>query len=134
MSDASQHSWIVERGEQRLRDCIEAIETLQAQLTTVNKEIEGVETEIAKIEKDLNESKATERNIHDNLRFLHLKADVAKVQAELDDLNLDEAWNSNNTFSDRYNVSKKRENDLNGEVSWLTTQSSMRLTDSQMPW
>lgn len=117
------HSWIVDRGEQRLRDCIEAIEDIQAQLATVHKEIESVETDIAKIEKDLNESKATERNIHDNLRFLHLKADVAKVQTELDSLNLEEAWESNNTFSEKYNVSKKRENDLNGEVSGLSIRA-----------
>ena len=109
--------YVAQRGNEKLRECEDAIADLQGKMQTVQKSISAVEAESAKIEKDLNESKATERNIHDNLRHRHLQAEVQRIQAEHDGLNLDEASEASKTWDAKYNNSKKKENELNGEVS-----------------
>lgn len=109
--------YVAQRGGEKLRECEDAIAELAAQITAVQKGTAAVELEAARIEKDLNESKATERSIHDNLRFRHLHAEVQRIQAEHAALSLDEASEASKTWDAKYNSSKKRENELNGEVS-----------------
>lgn len=122
--ESAVQSYIRSRGRERLQACNDAISELQDQTRTVRDDIGGVESEVAKIEKDLNESRATERNIHDNLRYLALGRDIERIDAEMAGLQLEEASKANKIWSEKFNVSKRRENELNGEASHLAGENT----------
>lgn len=123
-SESAVQSYIQSRGEQRLQACSDALTKLQGQIRTIQNDISGIESEVAKIEKDLNESRATERNIHDNLRYLALGRDIERIDSEMAGLQLEEASKANKIWSEKFNVSKRKENELNGEASHLAGENT----------
>ncbi|CEH16430.1 DNA repair protein RAD50, ABC-type ATPase/SMC superfamily [Ceraceosorus bombacis] len=129
--DSQAQRFIVQRGEEKMEDCIQAIENFTSEMQSIQKDIQAVEADAAKIEKEFNESKATERNINDNLRYRTLDADVARIQTEYDSLNLEEAYEANRTWTEKYNTSKERENKLNGEAAHLGGVISSLRTEIQ---
>ncbi|KDN47360.1 P-loop containing nucleoside triphosphate hydrolase protein [Tilletiaria anomala UBC 951] len=81
-----------------------------AQCQKQMEELEGEQQkhEIARIEKKLNEARATERNIMDNLRFRELRRQIDQ---------LDEEIQSSNRYQKEYAASREHENKLNGEAA-----------------
>lgn len=95
------------------------MDDLQSQSKEVQTEVGVIEKEVIKIEKDLNESRATERNIHDNLRYIQLGREIKTFDDELSKLDLEESHKLNKLWTDKYNTSKRQENDLNGKAAHL---------------
>ena len=112
-------SFIRRRGAQKLQDCEDSLLELQRQSKEVQSEASKIEREVVKIEKDLNESRATERNIHDNLRYIQLGRDVKSIDRQLNSLDLEESSKLNKMWTEKYNSSKRQENELNGKASHL---------------
>lgn len=111
--------FVEQRGEQRLQDCQRAIDELQEDMREARTEIAEVQEKIDGIEKDLNESRATERNISDNLRFIRLQRDVHAIDDELRAMDLEEASRAHREWDGKYTTSKRRENDMNGQAAHL---------------
>lgn len=114
------NNYISQRGAQKLADCVDKIADLQSQTQGIQQEVKEVEADVAKIDKDLNESKATERNIVDNLRYRQLGRDLKKIDEELSCLDLDEASVARMEFESKYHDQKQLENSLNGESQHLS--------------
>ncbi|CAO1623506.1 unnamed protein product [Parajaminaea phylloscopi] len=112
--------YVANRGAQKLQDCIARIGDLQGQMASIQEESKEIESDVAKIDKDLNESNAVERNIHDNIRYRELGADLEKIDDELGRLDLDEASTARQEFEDKYHNQKQLENTLNGEAQHLS--------------
>lgn len=89
-------------------------------------EIANLTAEVAKIDKDLNASKATERNISDNIRYREMRREIEEFQREIASLNLDEAARSNRTFTEKYDACRRKENELNGEVCIMVSRCRVR--------
>jgi len=118
-AEATVQNYIRQRGAQKLRDCQDAIDDLQRQSKEVQAEASVIEKDVMQIEKDLNESRATERNIHDNLRYIQLGREITSIKEELDSLDLEESHKLNKLWTDKYNTSKRQENDLNGRAAHI---------------
>lgn len=118
-AEATVQNYIRQRGAQKLRDCQDALDDLQRQSREVQAEVSVIEKDIMQIEKDLNESRATERNIHDNLRYIQLGREISSIDEELDSLDLEESHKLSKMWTDKYNTSKREENDLNGRAAHI---------------
>lgn len=108
------------RGAHKLKECIDKIADLQGQIQLVQGETKEFENEVTKVDKDLNEFRATERNIHDNIRYRQLGAELRQIDDELSDLDLDEASTARKDFEAKYHNQKQVENSLNGESQHLS--------------
>lgn len=118
-SSSAAEIFTAQRGPQKLKECQEAIERIQNEIREVQDVIEATGQDVQKIEKDLNESRATERNISDNLRFIQLGREVKHIDDELRGMDLEEASRANREWNEKYNSSKRTENDLNGNAAHL---------------
>jgi DNA repair protein RAD50 len=118
-AETTVQSYIRQRGEQKLKDCQDALDDLQRQSKEVQAEVAVIEKDVTQIEKDLNESRATERNIHDNLRYIQLGREITSIDEELDSLDLEESHKLNKVWTEKYNTSKRLENDLNGRAAHI---------------
>ncbi|UZJ57177.1 hypothetical protein CBS101457_006497 [Exobasidium rhododendri] len=118
-SEHSVQSYVRQRGAQKLQDCEDTCQDLQRQSKEVQGEVVKIEKEVAQIEKDLNESRATERNIHDNLRYMQLSRDIKIINEELSSLDLEESSKLNKLWTEKYNTAKRKENDLNGKAAHI---------------
>lgn len=112
------------RGHQKLDDCNQAISRLQEQIQAIQDEMKVIEGDAAKIDRDLNESKSTERNILDNLRYRELGRDLTRIDEELSQLDLDSASIARQEFELKYHDQKQVENSLNGEAQRLSGEIS----------
>ncbi|EPQ30278.1 uncharacterized protein PFL1_02394 [Pseudozyma flocculosa PF-1] len=118
--DTAVQAYTAQRGPQRLKDCEETIADLALQMQGIQREIKEIEAQVAELEKEMNQSKATERNILDNLRYRQLQKDIVAIEAEIDSLDLEQAQRSRKHFADKYNEAKEEENRMNGEASHLS--------------
>lgn len=118
--NAAVNAYIQQRGDQRLEECEEAIQELVDKIQAIHREVKELTDKIAELQKEVNQSQATERNIVDNIRYRQLAKDVAKIEEEINSLDLEQAQRSRKHFADKYTEAKEEENRLNGEASHLS--------------
>lgn len=112
-------SYIKQRGPKKLKECEEALVSIRNRIDDMQKQTEAGEQEVQAMERDLNESRTTERNIADNLRFLQLQRDVKVVDEQLASMNLEDALLKHRQWDEKYTQSKQKENKLNGDAAHL---------------
>lgn len=117
-----------ENGVDRLSQCEETIELLRKQLLNIKGEIDVKDQKVIEVDRDLNESRTTERNINDNIRYIEDSAEIEKIHEELKSFDLEgslAAWQDWNT---KYAESKTEENRLSGEAAHMSGEiSSLKL-------
>ncbi|GAC72691.1 DNA repair protein RAD50 [Moesziomyces antarcticus T-34] len=118
--NAAVNAYIQQRGDERLEECEEAINTLVEQIQAIHRDVKELTDKAAELQKELNQSQATERNILDNIRYRQLAKDVAQIEEEINSLDLEQAQRSRKHFADKYTEAKEEENKLNGEASHLS--------------
>ncbi|GAC97185.1 DNA repair protein RAD50 [Pseudozyma hubeiensis SY62] len=118
--NAAVNAYIQQRGDQRLEECEEAIQELVDKIQAIHREVKELTDKVAELQKEVNQSQATERNIVDNIRYRQLAKDVAKIEEEINSLDLEQAQRSRKHFADKYTEAKEEENRLNGEASHLS--------------
>lgn len=123
-SNTAVELFISSRGPQKLKECQESIERLKRETREAQESIDKIQKDVDSIEKDLNESRATERNISDNLRYLELSREVKQIDNDLKNINLDDASRARKDWEKKYNDSKRQENDMNGKASHLNGETS----------
>lgn len=114
------NAYIQQRGAQRLEECEEAIQELVEKIQGVHRDVKELTDKVAELQKELNQSQATERNIVDNIRYRQLAKDVLQIEEEINSLDLEQAQRSRKHFADKYTEAKEEENRLNGEASHLS--------------
>lgn len=129
--------YIQSRGPQKLADCVAKIADLQGQRRIVEAEVNELLGDVGKIDKDLNESNATERNISDNLRYRALGKELEQLRQDLDAIDLDAAMNARREFDEKYHGKKQKENELSGRASHLageieSLESQIKARDEEL--
>jgi DNA repair protein RAD50 len=109
-------SYVRERRGPLLQQCEKNIEEIQEQINDFVVAVENMRVTISKIEKEINEGGASVARIRDNIRVRKLIQEIARIQAEMESYDLEEAAKSKRNFQEKYNVEKQRETDLQGKV------------------
>ncbi|SNX82468.1 probable RAD50 - DNA repair protein [Melanopsichium pennsylvanicum] len=118
--NATVNAYVQQRGAQRLEECEEVIQELVEKIQGIHRDVKDLTDKIAELQKQVNQSQATERNILDNLRYRQLAKDVLAIEEEINSLDLEQAQRSRKHFADKYTEAKEEENRLNGEASHLS--------------
>ena len=119
---------------QGLDEQLKVLETKLSKLEDSQKQskskIAAAEQEIAGIDKQLNEAKASERNIADNLRYRELGRQIVDLQQQIQANNIEDAQRSRQHYQNQYKQSREHESKLNGEAAH--TRGEMESIKSQI--
>lgn len=99
-----------------LQDCAEEIEVYETKIRNLGIAIERARENIAKIDKEINESGASVANLRENIRVRKLAKDIAATQAEIDSHDMEEAAKSRRNFQDKYKIEKQKETEMQSAV------------------
>lgn len=119
--------YIREKRGQLLTECAEKVDHYESEIQDLGLKIETMRENIAKIDREINESGSTVSSLRDNLRIRKLVKDIAATQVEIDSCDMESAAKAKRNFEDRYQVEKQRETDMQskyahigGEISSLS--------------
>ncbi|PIL22506.1 hypothetical protein GSI_15195 [Ganoderma sinense ZZ0214-1] len=129
----SQNKWLSKNGKEkiarRLKDINEAIEEKEAEVKEQALKLEQIRAKLGEIDKEISEAAVTLANLRENIRFRRLKRDLAATEAELDAIDMEEAAKAKRIWTEKWNVEKQKETDLQtkyahigGELSSLKSQ------------
>ncbi|KAI6096209.1 hypothetical protein EV401DRAFT_1143963 [Pisolithus croceorrhizus] len=102
-----------------LAECAGKIERYQSEIQEISIKVENIRENIAKIDKEINESGSSISNLRDNLRIRKLVKDVAATQADIDSYDMESAAKAKRTFEDRYQAEKQKETDMQSKYAHL---------------
>lgn len=105
--------------DKRSRQLKEVGEQVQEQENIVSElalKLEQIRVSIAGIEKEINEAGATIANLRENIRVRKLMKDLAATTAELDAIDMEEAAKAKRIWTEKWNVEKQKETDLQSKV------------------
>lgn len=108
--------YVRDKRARQLEDCNQKVEEYGKEIEDLARSIDQIRGVIASIEKVINESGASVANLRENLRVRRLLNDIAKTQQEIDSYDMEEAARARRNFTEKYDVAKKKENDLHSKV------------------
>ncbi|KAF8631077.1 hypothetical protein AX15_002678 [Amanita polypyramis BW_CC] len=111
--------YIKERRARELESCNEMIEQTDATIQDLSERIEDVRTSIAKIDKEISESGSTIANLRENLRVRRIEKEIKKTQEEIASYDMEEAAKAKRNFESRWDVVKKKEDELKAAYSHM---------------
>ncbi|WFD34747.1 DNA repair protein rad50 [Malassezia cuniculi] len=104
---------------ERMDACAAAIATAAQELTEANRALEEAEVELSALQEAVHTVQARASNLRDNLRYRKTLSDMAAVDSELDQLNLEDALQKHNQFAAQYDAARQEENEMNGKASHM---------------
>ncbi|CAO1622307.1 unnamed protein product [Sympodiomycopsis kandeliae] len=116
-------------GPRKLTECVTKIKDLQEEVSTVQEGIKTIEGDIAGIDKDLNQSEATRRNIQDNLNYRQMGRDLEKLDEELDGLDLEYAAKMRAEYGEKHHKAEEHRTNLTGDAHRLAGEISGNKTE-----
>ncbi|KAI0699279.1 hypothetical protein C8T65DRAFT_659755 [Cerioporus squamosus] len=127
------NKWLAKNGKEKiareLRVLNERIEEKEAEIQEQGIRLEQIRATLGDIDREINEAGVTMANLRENLRFRRLKRDLAVTEAELNAIDMEEAAKAKRIWTEKWNVEKQKETDLQtkyahigGELSSLQTQ------------
>ncbi|KAI0755005.1 hypothetical protein C8Q80DRAFT_404011 [Daedaleopsis nitida] len=138
----SMNKWLVKNGKEkitrRLKELNELIEERETEVQEQALKLEQVRAKLSDIDREINEAGMTMANLRENLRFRRLKRDLAATEAQLDAIDMDEAAKAKRIWTEKWNVEKQKETDLQtksarvgGELNSLEDQLKTFENDMQ---
>lgn len=115
----SYRRYVREKRARRLREVTQQIENQEAKVQELVIKLENVRTAVGEIDKEINEAGMTMANLRENLRVRRLMRELASTQAELDAIDMEEAAKAKRIWTERWNVEKQKETDLQTKVSFV---------------
>ena len=107
---------VKEKTEQFLEKCNTDIEEFEGKIQRLNIQVEEVRVANQAIDKEINEAGASMANLRENIRVRKLIKDITDTQAEIDTYDMEEAAKAKRNFTEKYQVEKARETELQGSV------------------
>lgn len=104
---------------ERMKSCAESVSAMADALAEASRVLERAEAEVSEMQEAVHAAQAHASNLRDNLRYRKTNADMAAVDRELDELNLEEALAKHNQFSTEYDTARREENELSGRAAHL---------------
>lgn len=95
------------------------VKELQEEVSTAQEAIKTIEGDVASIDKDLNQSEATRRNIQDNLSFRQMGRDFEQLDEQLEGLDLEYAAKMRAEFGEKHHKAEERRIAMTGEAQHL---------------
>ncbi|KAI0822321.1 hypothetical protein BC628DRAFT_691139 [Trametes gibbosa] len=111
--------YVREKRARRLREVTQQIENQEAKVQELVIKLENVRTAVGEIDKEINEAGMTMANLRENLRVRRLMRELASTQAELDAIDMEEAAKAKRIWTERWNVEKQKETDLQTKYSHI---------------
>lgn len=118
-AEAQINDYIDTGGARKLADCIDKVKDLQEEVSKMQEAIKVIEGDVALIDKDLNQSEATRRNIQDNLSFRQLGRDFERLDDQLEGLDLDYAAKMRLEYGEKHHKAEEDRIALTGEAQHL---------------
>ncbi len=122
-----------EKIARRLKDINEVIEEKEAEVQEQALKLEQIRAKLGEIDKEISEAAVTLANLRENIRFRRLKRDLAATEAELDAIDMEEAAKAKRIWTEKWNVEKQKETDLQTKVCCMRDLGRERWTDGIGP-
>ena len=94
------------------------METAEREIEENEQAQEGVQTSITALQKEIHENGSAMANIRDNLRIRKLRRDIADIHRQINEFDMEELARAHRQFNEKYTAEKKRESDMESEVSF----------------
>lgn len=118
-----------EKIARRLKDINEAIEEKEAEVQEQALKLEQIRTKLSEIDKETSEAAVTLANLRENIRFRRLKRDLTATEIELDAIDMEEAAKAKRIWTEKWNVEKQKETDLQTKVRCIRNLGGHRSAD-----
>ena len=105
-----------EKIARRLKDINELIEEKEAEVQEQAVKLEQIRAKLGEIDKEISEAAVTLANLRENIRFRRLKRDLTATEAELDAIDMEEAAKAKRIWTEKWNMEKQKETDLQTKV------------------
>ncbi len=105
-----------EKRGRRLKEVTKQIEDQEEKVQELGLRLEKIRATVGEIDKEINEAGMTMANLRENIRVRRLMRELASTQAELDAIDMEEAAKAKRIWTDRWNVEKQKETELQAKV------------------
>ncbi|KAH9854720.1 hypothetical protein C2E23DRAFT_726150 [Lenzites betulinus] len=116
--------YVKEKRGRRLKEVVQQIENQEAKVQELGIKLENVRATIGEIDKEINEAGMTMANLRENLRVRRLMRELANTQAELDAIDMEEAAKAKRIWTERWNVEKQKETEMQSRYSHIAGELS----------
>lgn len=116
LSDELQ-SYVKEKSQRILDECHNAVEQRKVEINELSERVEAQRRVIEKIDKEINESGASQASLRENIRVRKMQKEIVEIQSEIDKVDMEEIARSRRAFKDQYKPAKEKETELQGQVS-----------------
>lgn len=112
-----------------MENCETDITETEDRIKNQDRSIEEVRKVIGRCEKEIHESDSFLSNLRENERIRRLQKSMEENKAKIDSFDMEEAAKARRQFDDKYASEKKREGDMEAEVSLIfpLTRSNLNL-------
>ena len=117
----------------RIKALNEEIEEKEAEVQEQALKLEQVRAKLSEIDREISEAAVTQANLRENLRYRRLKRDLAATEAELAAIDMEEAAKAKRIWTEKWNVEKQKETDLQTKVRYQRSRAGCRET-TNLDW
>ncbi|KAL1950586.1 hypothetical protein VTO73DRAFT_5710 [Trametes versicolor] len=111
--------YVKEKRGRRLKEVTKQIEDQEEKVQELGLRLEKIRATVGEIDKEINEAGMTMANLRENIRVRRLMRELASTQAELDAIDMEEAAKAKRIWTDRWNVEKQKETELQAKYSHI---------------
>lgn len=123
--------YVKDKGQRLLDECLKAVEQRKQDIADLSERVEQQRHIIEKIDKEINESGASQASLRENIRVRKMQKEITDIQSEISKVDMEEIARSRRAFKDQYKPAKERETELQGQYSHIggvLTSSREQLT------
>ncbi|KAI0670775.1 hypothetical protein C8Q78DRAFT_1078750 [Trametes maxima] len=111
--------YVRDKRSRRLKENTEQIEQQEERVQELALKLESVRATVSEIDREINEAGVTMANLRENIRVRRLMRELAATQAELDAIDMEEAAKAKRIWTEKWNVEKQKETDLQTKYSHI---------------
>ncbi|CDO71491.1 hypothetical protein BN946_scf184909.g85 [Trametes cinnabarina] len=130
--------YVKEKRSRQLQEVTAQIEQQEAKVQELAVKLEHIRATVSEIDKEINEAGMTMANLRENIRVRRLMRELASTEAELNKIDMEEAAKAKRIWTEKWNVEKQKETDLQtkyshigGELSSYKSQLKTLENDAQ---
>ncbi|TDL22235.1 hypothetical protein BD410DRAFT_272559 [Rickenella mellea] len=118
------YDYVRNKYSRALEECNERLDNLASEIKDVERDIDDMRSSKSELEKEMNDGGASVVKLYQNRRIRKLRLDIAKIQEEIDSIDMEEASKARRNFDTKFKIEKERETHLGGECGRLSGELS----------
>ncbi|KAI5890396.1 uncharacterized protein SCHCODRAFT_01155975 [Schizophyllum commune H4-8] len=111
--------YVKEKSQRILDECSNTVEQRKVEINELSERVEAQRRVIEKIDKEINESGASQASLRENIRVRKMQKEIVEIQTEIDKVDMEEIARSRRAFKDQYKPAKEKETELQGQYSHI---------------